>query len=275
VAGAPMTIVEAIKTVLKASQRPMTAGEVYEAIVAQDLYRFLARNPLHVTLTQLRKHSVGVERQSASPTKHFALTGVNRYVLLPKTVRIKGPGDLKRAGAVVAALPGVTQQSPLVFAEKELWAAHGRYLELLRKQIVEEIRRLEPTDFEVFARELLDAYGFEQTQVTSVSGDGGIDGHGKLRVGLAYLGVAFQCKRWTRGNVQRPEIDKFRGAAQGEYEQGIFFTTSSFSKGALAASLKRCAIPIVLIDAKEIVRLMIEKRFRVESSVMEIPSLAL
>jgi restriction system protein len=270
-----MTIVESIKTVMAASARPMTASEVYEAIVAQDLYRFHAQNPLHVVFTQLRRHSVGVERQSSSLTKHFALTGDNRYVPLPKTVTIKTPGDLKRVGAVAASIPGVKLASPLLAAERELWAAHGKYLSLLKKQIAEEVRKLEPAGFEEFARDLLEAYGFEQTKVTSISGDGGIDGHGKLRVGLAHLNVSFQCKRWTRGNVQRPEIDKFRGASQGEYEQGIFFTTSSFSKGALAASIKRGAIPVVLIDGEAIVQLMIDKRLRMESTVMEIPALAI
>lgn len=260
---------------MAATARPMTASEIYEAIVARDLYRFHAQNPLHVVFTQLRRHSVGVELQSSSPTKHFALTGDNRYVPLPKTVTIKSATDLKRVGAVAAGIPGVKQSSPLLVAERELWAAHAKYLALLKKQVAEEVKKLDPGGFEEFSRELLEAYGFEHTTVTSISGDGGIDGHGKLRVGLAFLNVAFQCKRWTRGNVQRPEIDKFRGAAQGEFEQGIFFTTSSFSKGALAASIRRGAIPIVLIDGSAIVQLMIDKKLRMESTDMEIPALAI
>ena len=126
-----------------------------------------------------------------------------------------------------------------------------------------------------FARELLDAYGFQDTKVTSISRDGGIDGYGKLKVGLAYLNVAFQCKRWTRANIQRSEIDRFRGAAQGAYEQGLFFTTTSFSAGAIGASIKQGAIPIVLIDGAAIVDLMIARKLRVESTLMEIPAFAL
>ena len=105
-----------------------------------------------------------------------------------------------------------------------------------------------------FAKALFDVYGFVDTKVTSPSGDGGIDGHGKLKVGLAYLNVAFQCKRWRRGNIQRTAIDRFRGAIQGDYEQGIFFATTSFSQGAIDASIKRGAVPIVLIDVTAIVR---------------------
>ena len=40
---------------------------------------------------------------------------------------------------------------------------------------------------------------------------------------------------------KRPEIDKFRGAIQGEFEQGVFFTTSDFTTGATEVSLKKCS----------------------------------
>ena len=100
--------------------------------------------------------------------------------------------------------------------------------------------------------------------VTQKSKDGGIDGFGKLKIGLAYMNVAFQCKRWNIGSVGRKEIDAFRGAIQGEYEQGIFFTTSSFTKEAMSCSIKHGAVPIILIDGKMIVDFMIEKQFGIE-----------
>jgi hypothetical protein len=37
-----------------------------------------------------------------------------------------------------------------------------------------------------------------------------------------------------------PEIDQFRGAAQGDYEQGVFFATTNFSAGAI---LNVCKAP--------------------------------
>jgi len=58
--------------------------------------------------------------------------------------------------------------------------------------------------------------GSRKHTLLKFSADGGIDGYGKLKVGLAHLNVAFQCKRWTKGNIQRTEIDKFQDAAQGE-----------------------------------------------------------
>jgi restriction system protein len=158
---------------------------------------------------------------------------------------------------------------------RALQELHEKYTVLLRERLSAELRKLPPTSFELFAKSLLEVYGFEDTHVTQVTRDGGIDGYGKLRVGLAHLNVAFQCKRWTKSNIQRTEIDKFLGASQGEYEQGIFFATTSFSPGAVGASVKRGAIPIVLIDLAQIVDLMIDKRFGVQIESLQIPTYAL
>jgi len=83
------------------------------------------------------------------------------------------------------------------------------------------------------------------------------------------MSVAFQCKRWE-GKVPRPEIDKFRGAISGGHEQGIFFTTSDFTKGAKEVSIKKGAVPIILLNGESIVDLMIEKEFGVQRKSLEI-----
>ena len=137
------------------------------------------------------------------------------------------------------------------------------YEAAFRIRLLESLQNLTPTEFEQFGRRLLIAYGFVETHVTQVSNDGGIDGYGKLRLGLAVMNVAFQCKKW-QGNVSRPEVDKFRGAIQGEYEQGVFLATSDFSKGARDASIKKGAVPIILINGEGIVDLMIKNEIGVK-----------
>jgi restriction system protein len=274
-----MTIIEAIKAVMREAAHPLTAREAYVAIVERSLYAFHAKDPQHVVLMQIRRHCHGIDFPSASPTKHFELHGDNRFAPLPEATRTgRQRRQRKILGTklqVIKPSDGTDSTTSLVGVEKDLWTLHARYLDLFRKHMLSELRKLTPSGFEAFARDLLDAYGFEDMQVTSISRDGGIDGHGKLKVGLAHLNVAFQCKRWSKGNIQRPEIDKFRGASQGAYEQGIFFTTTSFSEGSIRASIKRGAIPIVLIDGSAIVNLMIDRKIRVESNVMEIPAFAL
>ena len=137
------------------------------------------------------------------------------------------------------------------------------YDEKFRGQLLEKLYELTPKQFENFAERLLTAYGFIKVTVTNISSDGGIDGYGKLKLGLASMNVAFQCKKWE-GNIGRPEVDKFRGAIQGEYEQGIFFTTSDFTTGATGASLKKGAVPIILLNGQVIVDLMVQKGLGVE-----------
>lgn len=137
------------------------------------------------------------------------------------------------------------------------------YEAAFRARVLEELQNLSPRKFELFARKLLDRYGFSEVNVTELGKDGGIDGYGRLRLGLAMMNVAFQCKKW-RGNVGRPEVDKFRGAIQGEFEQGVFFTTSDFTAAARDASLKPGAVPVILLNGESIVDLMIEKGLGVQ-----------
>jgi restriction system protein len=265
-----MTITEAIKQVMRSKGAPMTTEEAYQAIVVARLYEFHADNPAHIVRSQIRRHCEGLDFPSASPTKHFKLVGENRFEPLSGIER-RPP---KQSGGK-AKLQSTETKPAHAIKLRDLQLLHSKYVAELKRKILSDLKRLTPAAFELFAKRLLDIYGFHDTRVTQLSGDGGIDGFGKLKVGLANLNVAFQCKRWTKGNVQRPEIDKFRGAAQGDVEQGLFFTTASFSEGAIAASIKRGAVPIILVDGESIVDLMIEKGFGVQLETMSIPSYAL
>jgi restriction system protein len=157
----------------------------------------------------------------------------------------------------------------VVSASVSLVDLYEKYDLQFRSKLLDRLYELTPTQFEHFARQLLAAYGFVRMTVTQVSKDGGIDGHGMLKVGLARMAVAFQCKRWE-GNVPRPEVDKFRGAIQGEFEQGLFFTTSDFTKGAMEASIKKGAVPVILLNGESIVDLMIEKEFGVQRKPLQV-----
>lgn len=93
------------------------------------------------------------------------------------------------------------------------------YEATFRAKLLDRLYQMKPQEFEQFARKLLRAYGFVEVQVTAVSGDGGIDGHGKLRLGLASMSVAFQCKRW-QGNVGRPDSALHLRGASGRVGRG-------------------------------------------------------
>ena len=63
-----------------------------------------------------------------------------------------------------------------------------------------------------------------------------------------------EVKKYNRSNhIQRPLIQKLVGACHPEGARGIFVTTSSFSKGAIAEAYRS---NIRLIDGQEFVRLL-------------------
>lgn len=128
-----------------------------------------------------------------------------------------------------------------------------------KKRVLSELKGLTPTGFEHFCMTLLEALGYRSVSVTRRSGDGGIDGHGDFRQGAVSIKSAFQAKRWTDAPVGRPEIDKFRGAIQGDYDHGVFITTSRFTRDAEQASYKKGAITVLLLDGQAIAEMMADR----------------
>jgi restriction system protein len=262
------TIKETILAVMSNAGKALSANEVYQRIVKRNLYEFHAQQPGNVVKGLIRRHCKDLDFPTAKPTKFFGMTRDGKFYRLdvPLVARMgQSRGSPRRAA-----------QKPTINSTLRQLRELGRlHRELTKERILQDVKKVSPAAFERFARRLLEVYGFERMQVTAVTRDGGIDGFGKLRVGLAFMGVAFQCKRWIRANVGRPEVDKFRGAIQGEYEQGILFTTAHFSAGAKQVSFKRGAVPIILIDGPGIVDLMIEKGFGVEQEALHVYTYAL
>ena len=99
-----------------------------------------------------------------------------------------------------------------------------------RQQLANVLQNMDPYGFERLSQRLLRECGFTQVSVTKKSGDGGIDGTGKLKInGIVSFNVAFQCKRY-KGLVSSGDIRDFRGSLTTDIEKGIFITTGSFFK---------------------------------------------
>jgi restriction system protein len=243
------TIKQAAIKVLKDEGKPLTVKEIYSKILEKDYYRFKAQDPLHIVQVEIRRHCKGVVFPTAHPNKDFQILKDGKYWLLDEPIENEFEFLISEQKENYSAI------------SNELQSLHLRYVKQFKLSILKQLKNIEPGTFEIFSKKLLEIYGFKNLEVTRITKDGGIDGHGKLKVGISFLNVAFQCKRWSFNSVGRQEIDKFRGAIQGEYEQGIFFTTSKFLKEALGASSKKGAVPIVLIDGSSLVDIMIEKKF--------------
>ncbi len=144
-----------------------------------------------------------------------------------------------------------------------------RETQQLRQQLHDLLMNLDPRQFELFATKLLESVGFTDLEVTNYTGDGGIDGYGNLEMGVVRVKAAFQVKRW-RQNVPRPEIDRFRGAIAGSFDQGIFITTSDFSDEAKQVSSRPGTVAIVLINGNRIVDILLEKALGVRREPLSI-----
>ena len=66
-----------------------------------------------------------------------------------------------------------------------------------QEELLDHILRMSPSGFERLVQRLFRESRFIQVEVTGQSGDGGVDGHGILRLGgLLSFSVLFQAKRW-------------------------------------------------------------------------------
>ena len=132
----------------------------------------------------------------------------------------------------------------------------------LEVEVLKRVLEAPPAFLERVVVDLLIAMGYgggdaAMGQVTGRSGDGGIDG--TIREDALGLDeVYIQAKKYTEGTVGEGALRNFAGAIDAAgTTKGVFVTTASFTRAAreyVARSPKR----IVLIDGKELARLMVK-----------------
>ena len=119
-----------------------------------------------------------------------------------------------------------------------------------REELMDALLDMQPAAFERLCQRLLRESGFIEVQVTGRVGDGGIDGHGIIRLaGLIGFPVMFQCKRYA-DNVGSGAVRDFRGAMVGRADKGLIITTGGFTKNAYDEATREGAPPIDLIDGE-------------------------
>ena len=179
---------------------------------------------------------------------------------------------------------GLPQALQLDAAEHDLWNEHAGRQDLDPYELVEEgitrindevasdlLDRLHSQDPAFFEQAVVDlvvamGYGGADTRATrtQLSNDGGIDGIIDQDV-LGLSRVYIQAKRYAlTSSVQRPDIQSFVGALQGQQaNQGVFITTGRFSSGAIDYA-KSVPTRVVLIDGTRLAELMIRYRVGVQ-----------
>lgn len=139
-----------------------------------------------------------------------------------------------------------------------------------RETLLEALHAMPPEAFERLCQRLLRESGFIEVEVTGRSGDGGIDGHGIIRVaGLISFTVIFQAKRY-RSNVPPNVVRDFRGAMVGRADKGLIITTGGFSRDARAEATRDGAPPIDLIDGELLVDKLKDLKLGVRSKMVEV-----
>ncbi len=134
----------------------------------------------------------------------------------------------------------------------------------LASELMDQVMQLSSTEFESLVVRLLLQMGYgsginDAGIVTKQTNDGGIDGIIKEDQ-LGFSSIYIQAKQWAlERTVDRPEVQKFAGALQGEKAtKGLFITTASFSSGARLYAENLRGSTIVLIDGKQMMHLMIK-----------------
>lgn len=138
-----------------------------------------------------------------------------------------------------------------------------------RDRMLVLLKEISPAAFERLCQRLLREAGFIEVEVTGRSGDGGIDGHGTMRLaGLISFNVLFQSKRYS-SNLGAQVVRDFRGAMVGRADKGLIITTGGFTQEARREATRDGAPPIDLIDGHLLAEKLKELRLGVRVRLVE------
>lgn len=127
------------------------------------------------------------------------------------------------------------------------------------KAVLQQVLQLDDKEFEILITHLLSALGFEGSEHTGKTGDGGVDETGELNVSnLAKVKVFVQAKRYQLGSkIPSGTVRQLRQAIPFG-GQGAFITTADFQKNAHEVALEAGFPRIGLINGSQLVDLLIE-----------------
>ena len=131
------------------------------------------------------------------------------------------------------------------------------------------LQGMDPIAFERLCQRILRESGFIEVEVTKRSGDGGIDGHGTIRIGgLISFNVLFQSKRY-KGNIGPDIVRDFRGAMVGRADKGMIISTGGFTLEARREATRDGAPPLDLIDGRLLAEKLKELKLGVKTNLVE------
>ena len=125
--------------------------------------------------------------------------------------------------------------------------------------VLEQILKLDDKEFEILVGHLLTALGFDGSEVTGKTGDGGVDATGELSAAnLAKVKVFVQAKRYKLGaKISAGTVKQLRQSIPFG-GQGAFITTADFQVAAANTALEPGFPRIGLINGRQLVDLLVE-----------------
>ncbi len=151
----------------------------------------------------------------------------------------------------------------------KVWALVQQYTKTVRDSLHDRLQDMEPFAFEHLIKRLLEEMDYRNVEVTSRSGDGGVDVVADIEVGITSIREVVQAKR-HRNPIQRKDLDALRGSLyRFEAVRGTIVTTSRFSKGTQDAAFATGAAPITLVDGEKLVDLLVEHGIAVRKRTIE------
>lgn len=145
------TINEAIGVAMTNIGGAISSQEAYDYIIAHALYEFHAQNPHQIVRSQIRRHCKGLEFPSSASKKLYEMGDDGRFRLLASPVVIKARRSTSREKALSSTLA-------------DLKRLHQAHTIALKGRLIEELKKLTPSGFEIFSMKLLDAYGFKDVK---------------------------------------------------------------------------------------------------------------
>jgi restriction system protein len=124
--------------------------------------------------------------------------------------------------------------------------------------VLEQVLQLGDKEFEILVSHLLNALGFDGSEVVGKTGDGGVDATGELNVAnLAKVKVFVQAKRYKRDTtISASTVRQLRQAIPFG-GQGAFITTADFQKKALEVAVEAGFPRIGLVNGSQLVDLLV------------------
>lgn len=163
----------------------------------------------------------------------------------------------RETGSGARVLPSIGTDDPADTSE-EPW----------KERLLNALTEMDPGAFERLCQHMLRESGFIEVEVKGGPGDGGIDGHGIVRMGgFISFPVVFQCKRY-QGSVTAGDVQRFRGAMEGR-GTGLLITTGRFTRDAKAEATRDGVRSIDLIDGDLLAEKLKEIGLGVKTEMVE------